>query len=199
MPVTPICVGDRAQISLALASLMGSIDLASIEWQPLMVEPLPSQNTIRNYNRSYNITPDRNKFQKYFADLSRVCDLEDTVNEWFDKEYLYEVGPVSLTQHIKRHIDDLLAQLRRQFRVCRVEVGGIDFSVWKVYLKALDSGATNESVFYTELNTQIQIVNEGPLVNEVKKSGVIIDRGLELQYRGGDLCIVYLSMGGFER
>ena len=97
MPVTPICVGDRAQISLALASLMGSIDLASIEWQPLMVEPLPSQNTIRNYNRSYNITPDRNKFQKYFADLSRVCDLEDTVNEWFDKEYLYEVCPVSLT------------------------------------------------------------------------------------------------------
>jgi hypothetical protein len=83
--------------------------------------------------------------------------------------------------------------------VCRVEVGGIDFSVWKVYLKALDFGATNESVFYTELNTQIQVVNEGPLVNEVKKSGVIIDRGLELQYRGGDLCIVYLSMGGFER
>jgi len=31
------------------------------------------------------MTPDRNKFQKYFADLSRVCDVEDTVNEWFDK------------------------------------------------------------------------------------------------------------------
>jgi hypothetical protein len=29
------------------------------------------------------MTPDRDKLQKYFADLSRVCDVEDTVIEWF--------------------------------------------------------------------------------------------------------------------
>ena len=31
------------------------------------------------------MTPDRNKFEKYFADLKRVCEVEDTVVEWFDK------------------------------------------------------------------------------------------------------------------
>lgn len=38
-----------------------------------------------------------------------------------------------------------------------------------------------------------------PLVNEVKKVGVIIDRGLEMQFRGGDQLIIYLSMGGFAK
>ena len=31
------------------------------------------------------MTPDRDKFEKYFADLKRVCEVEDTVIEWFDK------------------------------------------------------------------------------------------------------------------
>lgn len=44
-----------------------------------------------NYNRVKNLTPDRNKFQKYFADLNRVCEVEDTVIEWFDKQYLEQV------------------------------------------------------------------------------------------------------------
>lgn len=49
--------------------------------------PIPNQSEIRNYNRSENMTPDRNKLQKYFADLSRVCDVEDTVCEWFDYRF----------------------------------------------------------------------------------------------------------------
>ena len=66
-------------------SLMGSVKFQTIKWNSLITEPIPDQGDIRNYNRSQNMTPDRNKLQKYFADLSRVCDVEDTVNEWFDK------------------------------------------------------------------------------------------------------------------
>ena len=66
---------------------MGVLDVETILWRPLVFEALPEQDDIRNYNRVKNLTPDRNKFQKYFADLKRVCEVEDTVIEWFDKEH----------------------------------------------------------------------------------------------------------------
>ena len=37
------------------------------------------------------------------------------------------------------------------------------------------------------------------LTNEVKKMGVIIDRGAPMEFRSGDILIVYISMGGFEK
>ena len=37
------------------------------------------------------------------------------------------------------------------------------------------------------------------LTNEVKKVGVIIDRGQCMEFRPGDELIVYVSMGGFEK
>jgi len=38
----------------------------------------------------------------------------------------------SLKTHIRRQIDDFLLQLAQQFKIERVDVGGIDFSVWKI-------------------------------------------------------------------
>jgi len=38
-----------------------------------------------------------------------------------------------------------------------------------------------------------------PLTNEIKKVGVIIDRGQTMEFRSGDELIVYISMGGFEK
>ena len=37
------------------------------------------------------------------------------------------------------------------------------------------------------------------LSNEVKKVGVIIDRGQKMEFRGGDIMLIYVSMGGFEK
>jgi hypothetical protein len=51
---------------------------------------------------------------------------------------------------------------------------------------------------YVDLNLQITKTDK-PLINEVKKVGVIIDRGQELQLRGGDVIIVYVCMGGFQK
>jgi len=70
---------------VTLFSLLGITKPESIKWRHLKVSPMPSLNDIRGYNRSNNMTPDRNKLQKYFADLSRVCEVEDFVEEWFDK------------------------------------------------------------------------------------------------------------------
>lgn len=159
------------------------------------------------------MTPDRNRLQKYFADLKRVCEMEDTVVEWFDKEVYKQICMNSMKAHIVRQIDDFLQQLSQQFQIVFVEVGGIDFSVWKIHLKALSSPAVNDKVvFYHDLNISFRVVPKDLisrpgdsdfdsfvvadgesddmlsitrnvkqkkliLVNEVKKLGVLIDRG----------------------
>lgn len=95
-----------------------------------------------------------------------------------------------------------------------VEVGGIDFSVWKIHLRALQNPAVGDQiVFYSDLNISLRVIpkhilslqdstydsfvlaesseSDGllaitrntkqrkriTLTNEVKKLGVLIDRG----------------------
>ena len=101
MPVTPVCIGDEVEISLTYLSLMGTMQLTGLVWQKALLDHLPDQSKIRDYNRAQSMTPDRNKLQKYFADLSRVCDVEDAVNEWFDKRYYEMIATDCLKQHIK--------------------------------------------------------------------------------------------------
>lgn len=37
------------------------------------------------------------------------------------------------------------------------------------------------------------------LSNEVKRIGVIIERGQSMEFRAGDELIIYVSMGGWEK
>jgi len=88
MPIVPLCVGDSFEISITLLSLMGALDRQSVKWQSLKVEPMPKLDDVRDYNRFKNLTPNRDMFAKYFADLKRVCEVEDTVVEWFNEPYV---------------------------------------------------------------------------------------------------------------
>eukprot|EP00347_Sterkiella_histriomuscorum_P020090 403339144 len=221
MPIMPICIDDCFEVSVTLLNLMGTLDFNSVKWQSLKVEPLPDQDDVRDYNRFKNLTPNRDLFAKYFADLKRVCEVEDTVLEWFNEPY---ARTHSLRSHIKRIFD--ANQFKEQFEVQNVEVGGIDFSVWKVQLKALNKPLLPYK-YYNELNLGIKNIGSqstsffgcGPsrkcsgqneeeyssqqnsqvISNEVKRSGFLIDRGQDIEVRGGDTLIVYLSMGGFEK
>lgn len=108
-------------------------------------------------------------------------------------------------------------------------MGGIDFSVWKIHLQAKPSPEQgNAAVFYPDLNMSLKVIplntiakkakmngledetdeedldeagqrKKMVLTNEVKKVGVIIDRGQTMEFRPGDELIVYVSMGGFEK
>lgn len=181
---------------------MGVLDINTLEWKPCFFEQLPDQEDIRNYNRLKSMTPDRDKLEKYFADLKRVCEVEDTVVEWFDKSVHQQICQSSLKDHLKRQIDDFLAQLERQFYTIQIEVGGIDFSVWKIHLQAKHQPEIVEPVFYPDLNIELSVIPSNSvqkdaaplgledetdlddevapqviLTNEVKKVGVIIDRG----------------------
>lgn len=82
-----------------------------------------------------------------------MCDIEDTVNEWFDKQYYERICTDSLKKHVKHQIDDFLVSLEEQFTITHVEVGGIDFSVWKIYLKGLTvEKLKNKSKYYPDIN-----------------------------------------------
>lgn len=63
---------------------------------------MPDTDLTRDYNRLEFLTPDRDMNQQFFADLSRVCEVEDSVVEWFDKEY---VMTKALATHIRRSPD----------------------------------------------------------------------------------------------
>ena len=121
-----------------------------------------------------------------------------------------------------------------------VEVGGIDFSVWKIHLKALAQPEIGDRIVaYPDLDLEFRVIPKNALAkphreealgrneNEIsseeydkgdnifidkrlfrekmrltnagKKGGVIIDRGQKMEFRGGDLLLIYLSMGGFEK
>ena len=80
----------------------------------------------------------------------------------------------------------------------KVEVGGIDFSVWKIHLRAKRNAQTFK--FYPELNMGIIVRKSNEtLVNEVKRKGFLIDLGNDIEVRERDDLIVYVSMGGWEK
>lgn len=81
---------------------MGCLDINSVKWLPIKSKPQPPQDDVRDYNRFKNLTPNRDLYQKYFADLKRVCEVEDTIIEWFNEQY---VKVRSLRSHIIRKID----------------------------------------------------------------------------------------------
>lgn len=108
-------------------------------------------------------------------------------------------------------------------------MGGIDFSVWKIHLKAKNFPEVGgQPVLYPDLGLEFKVIplntlakrstiggledetdeemldeagqrRQMVLTNEVKKVGVIIDRGQRLQFRPGDELIIYVSMGGFVK
>jgi hypothetical protein len=136
---------------MTILSLMGRLDPESILWQPISIEAQPDRDDIRDYNRFKNLTPTRDFLQKYFCDLRRVCEVEETVVEWFQEAY---VQTNSLKKHIVRKVK--LAEFQEQFEILNAEVGGIDFSVWKVLMKVKKCRESSYR-FYKELNMGITV------------------------------------------
>ena len=72
--------------------------------------------------------------------------------------------------HLKRQIDGFLAMLERQFKTVRIEVGGIDFSVWKIHLRALNFPEVgSNAVLYPDLGLELKVI---PLNTLAKRSTV---------------------------
>jgi hypothetical protein len=46
----------------------------------------PKEN-ILNYNRDLKMKSNKDRAQKIYCDLTRVCEIEDAVVEWYDSKY----------------------------------------------------------------------------------------------------------------
>ena len=75
------------------------------------------------------------------------------------------------------------------------------------YEKEIDSDKRKDEVetinhkYYHDLKIGINIISDPDIktINEVKRTGFLIDRGLDIELRPGDELFVYVSMGGFEK
>lgn len=80
------CTDDTIELALHLFSLRGLVDVESIVWSEPEIYETPSINTL-TYNKDMVNVATADRAIKIYADINRVCELEDTVVEWYDEKY----------------------------------------------------------------------------------------------------------------
>lgn len=133
--------------------------------------------------------------------MSRICELEDAVVEWYDSRYF---------QRPKELLNlDFLKQL---FHIKKYECAGIDGLICKIQLQAARRGRLNNAFIGMPIVVKDDRVRASTedwpdseeedeeqsrtLVCEVKKLGLLIDRYVDLELRIGDTLVLYISRGG---
>jgi len=94
--------------------LRGFIDINSIEWQLPEVMVTPDKNTL-TYNKDMLTIQKIDRAVKIYADINRVCELEDSVVEWYNERY-YEN---------KNEIIDF-SFLKEMFTITQIDYSGVD-------------------------------------------------------------------------
>jgi hypothetical protein len=107
--------------------MRGVVDIDSIQWEIPLETKTPSVLFL-DYNRD-QFFGQTNSAQKIIADLSRVCELEDAIVEWYDPKYF---------QNQKNKFD--LNYLKPFFVIKRVEYAGYDSVIARVHLVAKNAG-----------------------------------------------------------
>ena len=76
---------------------------------------------------------------KIHCDLSRICEVEDSVVEWYQTEFF---------QRQEETLDrDLIAQLAANFEITNNQVAGVDGMIYKLQLIAKKPGyVTNQLI-----------------------------------------------------
>ena len=84
-PITQVCEQDTVEISVNFSSMQGMVDLDTIEWfDPYLT--VPSKDTVLNYDKDKDLAEKGgDKMRKIHCDLSRICEVEDSVCEWYDR------------------------------------------------------------------------------------------------------------------
>ena len=81
-----------------------------------------------NYNRDWK-SKNKDRVQKIYCDMSRVCEVEDQVLEWYEEQYFQR-------QNEKLNLDIF----KSIFKIEQVQYGGIDGLICKVQLLAASEG-----------------------------------------------------------
>lgn len=66
--------------------MQGMVDIDSIEWFPPMLTK-PTKDTVLTYSNDGKQRDVKDRVLKIYCDTNRVCELEDSVVEWYDSRY----------------------------------------------------------------------------------------------------------------
>ena len=66
--------------------MQGMIDIDSIEWFPPAVSKV-SPETVLSYTNDGKQRSVTERVFKIYCDTNRICELEDSVVEWYDSQY----------------------------------------------------------------------------------------------------------------
>lgn len=119
-PITQVSQRDTIEIAINLYSMQGLVDIESIEWVPCGITIPPKYNVI-SYDKDIGMRQSQDKVQKIYCDMSRICELEDAVVEWYDSRYFQR--PQELL-----NID----YLKELFLIKQYECAGIDGLICKI-------------------------------------------------------------------
>jgi hypothetical protein len=184
-------VGQTAEIALTWFNLQGLLDLDSIEWQPPLI-----QDTRAVLQSLTVISPHGPKQQKpdseadalahklYHFNISRNCEAEYSNTEWFEAEYFARQRDVYYYDHFMPFL-----------RLIRCEFAGVDVTTSKNTYLAVCPGLIPDSK--QKVGMEIEVKERDSLITtEVKRLGLLYDRGRPVELRLGDTFILYISKGG---
>lgn len=84
--ISSACPDDTLEFAINISSLRGLVDINSIQWFPPEILNIPETNTL-TYNKDMLQILKADRAVKIYADINRVCELEDSVVEWYNERY----------------------------------------------------------------------------------------------------------------
>ena len=122
---------------MSLFSLQGFI--TDLQWDVPVMADTP-KHSVFNYNKDWarNIFGDSSI--KIYCDLNRICELEDTVVEWYEEAYYQRRSDLYDLKFLKDH-----------FEVKEIHYGGIDGAICKAVVIAKKEGVVDRARFGLEI------------------------------------------------
>ena len=190
--VPKVCVGHLAEIALTWFNLQGLLDLDSIEWQPPIIQDtkavLQSLTAATSSHGNKPQKPDTETeamaHKLYHFNISRNCEAEYANTEWFEAEYFARQRDVYYYDHFMPFL-----------QLTRCEFAGVDVTTSKNTYLAVSPGVIPDSK--QKVGMEIEVKERDSIITtEVKRLGLLYDRGRPLELRLGDTFILYISKGG---
>ena len=123
---------------------------------------------------------DNNKYIK--GDNPRICEYEDICVHWKNISFLKEEKIIN---------EQLTKVFTPQFNIIRIEYDDVGYLVFKVILKAIQSGLIYNK---EELGIDLVIKEKNDyIINEIKKNNLLFEKRNVFELRVGDIIIFYLK------
>ena len=123
---------------------------------------------------------DNNKYIK--GDNPRICEYEDICVHWKNISFLKEEKIIN---------EQLTKVFTPQFNIIRIEYDDVGYLVFKVILKAIQSGLIYNK---EELGIDLLIKEKNDyIINEIKKNNLLFEKRNVFELRVGDIIIFYLK------